>query len=233
MGTNFTLTSYNKSMKRYLLAILALALVSCNLPDPQEAARLKTDNETLLAQVSTLTKERDTAVLERDDLQKRLEQIKSALENLPTTTPAPVAPTAPATPDSSAATPAMPDSSTATPAMPDSSPTAPPTSSTTPDTKIVPTPPDASTSSAIPATIPDATALEKLQKYADDVLTAAQNFKAQTRQEAPSNCIGGYAAGAYNVQNSLKLKECSIVAEANGDYRVAARDENGNSVSVP
>jgi hypothetical protein len=218
-------------MKRFLPALLAVALVGCNLPDPQEAARLKTENETLMAQVQTLTTERDTAVRERDDLRSRLQSIKNALENLPTTSSSstPVAPTAPdpslapTAPDPSAA-PVAPDSSAA-PAAPDPSaaPVAPETN------------PDPSTTPALPPVTasPDAPALEQLRKYADDVLTAAQNFKAQTRQEAPSNCLNGYAAGAYNVQKSLELKECNVVAEQNGDYRVTARDAAGNSVSLP
>jgi hypothetical protein len=230
-------------MKRFLPALLVFALVGCNLPDPQEAARLKTENETLLAQVQTLTSERDATVRERDDLRSRLQAIKDALENLPTTnsSSAPVAPNvpdpsaAPATPDSSAA-PATPDPS-AVPAVPDSSavPTAPDTSAApaTPDPSAAPVAPE--TTPALPPVTasPDAPALEQLKKYADDVLTAAQNFKAQTRQEAPSNCLNGYAAGAYNVQKSLELKECSVVSEQNGDYRITARDAAGNSVSLP
>lgn len=232
-------------MKRILPALLAFALVGCNLPDPQEAARLKTENETLQAQVQTLTSERDSAVRERDDLQSRLQAIKDALENLPTTTspsptpapstpeaaPAPVTPeiTTPGTPDSS-----VPDSSTA-PTAPDSSavPIAPDSSAA----PVAPeTAPDSSPVPALPpvTATPDTPALEQLRKYADDVLTAAQNFKAQTRQEAPTTCANGYAAGAYNVQkSSLELKECTIIAEANGDYRVNARDASGNSISVP
>ncbi len=222
-------------MKRYLLAVLALGLVGCQIPDFQEAGRLKTENEGLVAQVSTLTKERDAAMAERDDLRGRLQQIKSALENLPSTSGVSITP--PAAPDSStmpvapaAPAPAVPDSSAApaAPAAPDSSATP------TPDPSAKASTPD---SSSVPALPPvsgaDATALEKLRKYADDVLTAAQNFKAQTRQEAPNNCVSGYAAGAYNVQKSLDLKECSLIAESNGDYRVTARDASGNSVSVP
>ncbi len=204
-------------MKRFLLAILALALVGCNLPDPQEAARLKTENETLQAQVSSLTSQRDAAVLERDDLRQRLEQIKAALENLPTSTsssatvavpPAPIIPEAPATPE--------------TPIVPETPPVTTPQAPATTPVPITPNTPTTNTS-----------ALEKLQAYANEVLTAAQNFKAQTKQEAPTNCKDGYAAGAYNVQDSLELKECSLIAESTGDYRVMARDANGNSVSLP
>ncbi len=210
-------------MKRYLVLILALVLVGCNLPDPQEAARLKTENETLQAQVTTLTSERDAAVLERDDLRGRLEKIKTALENLPAissmTAPSP-APTVPET-----TVPSVPE--TTTPAAPET--TAPNTPETVPETT-----PDSSTPALPPVSAgTDASLLEKLQAYTNEVLTAAQNFKAQTRQEAPLNCTNGYAAGAYNVQDSLDLKECSIVTEANGDYRVTARDAAGNSVSVP
>jgi hypothetical protein len=200
--------------------ILALVLVGCNLPDPQEATRLKTENETLQAQVSALTSERDAAVLERDDLLGRLEKIKTALENLPssssmaTPTPSP-APTVPET--------IVPPATT------------PPETPTAPETTPAPAVPSTSSTPALPPVSAgtDASALEKLQTYANEVLTAAQNFKAQTRQEAPLNCTNGYAAGAYNVQDSLDLKECGIVAEANGDYRVTARDAAGNSVSVP
>jgi hypothetical protein len=220
-------------MKRFWLAWLALALVGCNLPDPQEATRLKTENETLQAQVKTLTTERDAITTERDDLRNRLQQIKEAIENLPTSsamsTPTlPDPSTTPVTPDPST-TPVTPDPST-TPATPDSS-----TTPATPDSSTTPATPDSSVTPALPpvTATPDAPALEKLQKYADDVLTAAQNFKAQTRQEAPSDCLNGYAAGAYNVQRSLKLKECAVVSESNGDYRVTARDEAGNSISVP
>jgi hypothetical protein len=214
-------------VKRYLVLILALVLVGCNLPDPQEAARLKTENETLQAQVAALTSERDAAMLERNDLLERLEKIKTALENLPSSsmtapTPAPTVPETPTTPDTS-----VPVPDTTVPSVPEVTP-APET------TPVVPNTPD----SSIPALPPvsagaDDSALEKLQVYANEVLTAAQNFKAQTRQEAPLNCTNGYAAGAYNVQDSLDLKECSLVAESNGDYRVTARDAAGNSVSVP
>ena len=229
-------------MKRYLVLILALVLVGCNLPDPQEAARLKTENETLQAQVTALTSERDAAMLERNDLLERLGKIKIALENLPSSsmtapTPAPIVPetpTTPTTPDTSV--PSVPDTSvpvpdTTVPSVPVPEVTPTPAPETIP---VVPNTPD----SSIPALPPvsagaDASALEKLQVYANEVLTAAQNFKAQTRQEAPLNCTNGYAAGAYNVQDSLDLKECSLVAESNGDYRVTARDAAGNSVSVP
>jgi hypothetical protein len=228
-----------KAMKRFLSAMLVLALVGCNLPDPQEASRLKTENETLLAQVQSLTNERDAAVRERDDLQSRLQAIKDALENLPSVNSSSL----PTTPDSSATTPATPDSSAA-PVVPDSSaaPVVPDSSATTPaipDSSAAPvvpeTTPDSSAPPALPPVTasPDAPGLEQLKKYADDVLTAAQNFKAQTRQEAPSNCVNGYAAGAYNVQDTLDLKECTILSEANGDYRVTARDAAGNSVSLP
>jgi hypothetical protein len=205
-------------MKRFLPALLVLALVGCNLPDPQEAVRLKTENETLQIQVQTLTAERDVAVRERDDLRSRLQAIRDALENLPTpSTPSATMPPAP-----------MPDLSQAAPE------TTPPAPETTPVVPT-PTPPETSVTPALPPVVasPDTPALEQLQKYADDVLTAAQNFKAQTRQEAPSNCLNGYAAGAYNVQKSLELKECSVVGEQNGDYRVTARDAAGNSVSLP
>jgi hypothetical protein len=210
-------------MKRYLVMILALVLVGCNLPDPQEAARLKTENEALQAQVTSLTSERDTAVLERDDLRERLEKIKAALENLPVTSSTPVAPTVP---------------ETIVPA-PTPAPVPAPTPETVPVPETVPTPATPATpdSGATPALPPvgatDATALEKLRVYADEVLSAAQNFKAQTRQEAPTNCTNGYAAGAYNVQDNLDLKECSLVSQSNGDYQVTARDAAGNSVSVP
>jgi hypothetical protein len=210
-------------MKRFLPALLALALVGCNLPDPQEAERLKTENQTLQAQVQSLASERDAAVRERDDLTNRLQAIKDALENLPT----------PSTPSPTTSPPAIPDPSQTTPPAPE---TTPPVPETTPPAPIPdPTMPDPSATPALPpvAASPDAPALEQLKKYADDVLTAAQNFKAQTRQEAPSNCLNGYAAGAYNVQKSLELKECNVVAEANGDYRVTARDASGNSVSLP
>ena len=203
-------------MKRYLLAILAFALVGCNLPDPQEAARLKTENETLQAQVSSLTSQRDAAVLERNDLRQRLEQIKAALENLPTSTSssALVAPVVPPVPE--------------TPVVPETPPATTPETPAMPEAPAAPATPDSSSTPLIPSS-----ALEKLQAYANEVLTAAQNFKAQTKQEAPTNCKDGYAAGAYNVQDSLDLKECSILAESNGDYRVTARDASGNSVSVP
>ncbi len=212
-------------MKRYLLAILAFALVGCNLPDPQEAARLKTENETLQAQVSSLTSQRDAAVLERNDLRQRLEQIKAALENLPTSTSssalvAPVVPPVPETP----VVPPVPE----TPVVPETPPATTPETPAMPEAPAAPATPDSSSTPLIPSS-----ALEKLQAYANEVLTAAQNFKAQTKQEAPTNCKDGYAAGAYNVQDSLDLKECSILAESNGDYRVTARDASGNSVSVP
>jgi hypothetical protein len=215
------LDSYNQNVKRYLVLILALVLVGCNLPDPQEAARLKTENETLQAQVSALTSERDAAVLERDDLRDRLERIKTALENLPSSSSASTPNPAPET-----TPPVIPE--TTPPVVPETTP--PVTPETTP---AVPSTPDSSTPALPPVAGTDASALEKLQAYANEVLTAAQNFKAQTRQEAPLNCTNGYAAGAYNVQDSLDLKECSLVAESNGDYRVTARDASGNSVSVP
>jgi hypothetical protein len=215
--------------------ILALVLVGCNLPDPQEATRLKTENETLQAQVSALTSERDAAVLERDDLRGRLEKIKTALENLPssssmaisTPSPAPTVPetTAPTVPETTVPLATTPPEVIPAPKTP--TPTAP-------ETTPAPATPDSSTLALPPVSAgADASALEKLQVYANEVLTAAQNFKAQTRQEAPLNCTNGYAAGAYNVQDSLDLKECSIVAQTNGDYRVTARDAAGNSVSVP
>ena len=215
-------------MKRYLVLILALVLVGCNLPDPQEAARLKTENETLQAQVTALTSERDAAMLERDDLRGRLEKIKTALENLPALSsmvaPSPV-PTVPET-----TVPSVPEITP--PSVPET--TTPETVPETTPAPTVPTTPDSSTPALPPVSAgTDASLLEKLQAYTNEVLTAAQNFKAQTRQEAPLNCTNGYAAGAYNVQDSLDLKECSIVTEANGDYRVTARDAAGNSVSVP
>jgi hypothetical protein len=226
MATFCWFGAYTATMKRFLPALLALALVGCNLPDPQETARLKTENETLQATVKSLTSERDTAIAERDDLRSRLQAIKDALENLPTSnsSPAPLTPTAPEVPTA-------PDSS-ATPTSPDA-PSASPDSSATPSAPE--TTPEPSATPALPPVTasPDTPVLEQLQKYADDVLTAAQNFKAQTRQEAPSNCLNGYAAGAYNVQKSLELKECSVVSEQNGEYRVTARDAAGNSVSLP
>jgi hypothetical protein len=225
MATISRLTAYTQNMKRFLPALLVLALVGCNLPDPQEAARLKTENETLQTQVQTLTSERDAAVRERDDLRSRLQSIKDALENLPT----------PSTPSTTMPPATIPDPS---PPAPETTPSTPETTPPAPETTPVvptPTPPETSITPALPPVTasPDTPALEQLQKYADDVLTAAQNFKAQTRQEAPSNCLNGYAAGAYNVQKSLELKECSVVAEQNGDYRVTARDASGNSVSLP
>jgi hypothetical protein len=234
MATFCLFVSYTVLMRRYLLALLVFVLVGCNLPDPQEAARLKTENESLKAQVTALTAERDAAVSERDDLLGRLGKIKAALENLPVTSSAPAMPeTAPVAPETPA-TPVTPE--TVTPVVPET-PEVPQTPATpvVPETSVPATPavPDSSIAVVPPANGAEVSAVEKLRVYADEVLTAAQNFKAQTKQEAPVNCVNGYAAGAYNVQDSLDLKECVLVSESNGDYRVTVRDAAGNSVSVP
>ncbi len=243
-------------MKRFLgLLLMSAVLISCNLPDPQEAARLQTENESLKTQLETISQERDAAVTERDDLRARLEQIRKALENLPSVNKAPdSSASVPSTPDSSV-TPETPDSNTvpvapdaSTPSIPEKKPVMP-DSSETPDTTLPETPASPEVMGVTPETpaAPDATktpdssktpdstisAVEQLRTYADNVLGAAQNFKAQTKQEAPTNCAAGYAAGAYRVQQSLELKECKVITDANGDYRVEARDAAGNSISIP
>ncbi len=156
---------------------------------------------------TTLKRQLEVVTSERDAFKTQLEAVKAALEGA-----APVAPT----PDAS-------------------SPTTPPDSSTAPS---VTTPPDSSTAPSIPAPTPvDPAVAERtaqLKTYADNVLSAAQNFKSQAGSEPPTDCSSGYKAGEYAVEKLAEpLPECAVTASGDGAYNVRLRDSSGQTVSVP
>ena len=186
-------------------ALLMLSLASCA---PNETDALRNENTSLKRQLEAVTAERDA-------FKTQLEAVRAALEGKAPVTAAPETPVpetpAPETPAPDAASPATP------PVTPDSS-----------------GPPNA----AVPAPTPvDPAASERatrLKTYADNVLSAAQNFKAQAGSEPPTDCSSGYKAGEYSVEKLADaLPECVVTPSGDGAYGVRLRDISGQTVSVP
>lgn len=187
--------------------LLAAALLMLSLAScaPNETDALRDENTTLKRQLETVTAERDT-------FKAQLEAVRSALEGAAPITSAPDM-TSPATPPSSSA-PASAVDPSVTPA---------PDSSATP-TIPAPTPVDPSTSERA----------TRLKSYAENVLSAAQNFKSQAGSEPPTDCSSGYKAGEYSVEKPADaLPECVVTASGDGAYSVRLRDQGGQTVSVP
>ena len=204
-------------MTKVLAALLLmLSLASCA---PTETDALRTENTTLKRQLETVTTERDTFKAKLDAVRAALEGTVPVTGSPDATTPAPEAPSTPPVPDSTA-----PSIGSNTPPAPDSSPTAPA--------------PDASATPAIPAPTPvDPAASERearLKVYADNVLSAAQNFKSQAATEPPTDCSSGYKAGEYSVEKIADaLPECVVTTSGDGAYGVRLRDASGQTISVP
>ena len=192
-------------MTKLLAALLLmLSLASCA---PTETDALRTENIALKRQLETVTAERDT-------FKARLEAVRNALEGAAPVTAAPET-ASPATP---------PNSSTPTPPV-DPNVTPAPDSSAAPNAAApIPAPAD-------PAT---AERTARLKAYADNVLSAAQNFKSQAATEPPTDCSSGYKAGDYSVEKIADaLPECVVTTSGDGAYRVRLRDGSGQTVSGP
>ncbi len=193
--------------------LLALALASCA---KNETDTLRDSNQRLQTQLETVTKERDT-------YKAKLDGIRQALDGSSATAPDS------ANPDSSRSGSSTPDTNGDSTALPPAA-TQPPLTLPAPPALPVPTPPPSS-GTALP---PSNEAVTKLKAYADNVLTAAQNYKAQNKQEPPTSCQNGYEAGDYKVEDSDNIvQDCSVTIKGDGAYSVTVKDDNGNSVSVP
>jgi hypothetical protein len=197
---------------RYLAALLLmLSLASCA---KSETDSLRDENTKLKQQLETVT-------MERDGFKAQLDRVREALNN---TAPA----TDPATGgDPSSSTPDNPSSS-ATP------PSADPPATVTPPSITAPTEPNAGnppSSGSDPSPVENVT---KLKAYADNVLSAAQNFKAQNQKEPPTECAKGYKAGDYTVEDKDGIAQsCTLTIKSDGSYSVQVSDGKSNSVSVP
>ena len=157
----------------------------------------------------TLKRQLETVTTERDAFKARLEAVKAALEGAApvTTVPETTAPesVSPATPPSSSPIAPAPDSN-ATPTVP------------------APTPVDLATTERA----------ARLKTYADNVLSAAQNFKAQAATEPPTDCSSGYKAGEYSVEKIADvLPECVVTTSGDGAYGVRLRDASGQTLNIP
>jgi hypothetical protein len=194
---------------KYLLAILlAFALAACQR---SESDTLRDENQRLKTELETVTKERDA-------FKQQLEGIRAVLENsgAVTTIPAPDS----STPQAAPTPPAAPDSGSSS--VPPSAPVEPP-----PSSGALPAP------SATPDA-PSSDAAQKLRAYAESVLSAAQNFQAQTKQAPPTDCSSGYAAGDYEVEDAQNIAEtCTVTIKGDGSYAVQASDSSGNTVTAP
>lgn len=164
-----------------------------------------TETDALRTENTTLQRQLETVTAERDTFKARLEAVRAALEGTTPVTPSPDA-TAPATPAPDSSTPASTPDSSATPSIP------------------APTPAD-------PAATERAA---RLKTYADNVLSAAQNFKSQAATEPPTDCSSGYKAGEYSVEKIADvLPECVVTTSGDGAYGVRLRDASGQKISVP
>ena len=164
-----------------------------------------TETDALRTENTTLKRQLETMTAERDAFKARLEAVKGALEGAAPAT---------AAPETTAPDATVPPSSSPTPA-PDSSATPP---------SPAPTPVD-------PAA---AERTARLKAYADNVLSAAQNFKSQAATEPPTDCSSGYKAGDYSVEKIADaLPECVVTTSGDGAYRVRLRDISGQTISVP
>jgi hypothetical protein len=205
-------------MKAFLTAVFALVLVSCSTED---GARLKSENDVLKTQLEQVSKE-------RDQLRAQIDRVRAALDEAPATATTPDSSQNSPTPD--ATTPA-PDTSSPNSITPNSS--TPDTANPAPSTPPNPSNPTTPDSSSATPPAPGTLGLEPLTEYANNVLSAAQNFKAQTKQDAPTNCANGYVAGEFRVPDTIELRECKISLEPSGEYSIQAKDAAGNSVSLP
>lgn len=187
--------------------VLAALLLMLSL-----ASCAKSETDALRDENTTLKRQLETVTAERDTFKARLEAVRAALEGK---TPVATVPelTSPTSPSGS-------------------SPTAPPV-----DPNVAPAP-DSSATSTIPAPTPaDSATTERatrLKTYADNVLSAAQNFKSQAGSEPPTDCSSGYKAGEYSVEKIAEaLPECVVTASGDGAYSVRLRDISGQTISVP
>ncbi len=184
--------------------ILAAALLMLSL-----ASCAKSETDAMRDQNATLKRQLEVVTAERDAFKARLEAVRSALEGKASVVTAP---------------------ETASPATP-------PNSSAPVDPSVTPTP-DSSATPAVPAPTPADPAITertaRLKTYADNVLSAAQNFKSQAGSEPPTDCSSGYKAGDYSVEKPVDaLPECIVTTSGDGAYNVRLRDEGGQTVSVP
>jgi hypothetical protein len=199
-------------MKAFLaLALTSLALVACA---PTETDSLRNENTQLKQDLAAVTKQ-------RDEYKARLDAVRAALDGA-----------VPAS-GSSADAPATTDPN-AVPGLPPSSPTPPepapapadPNAPSSPNAAPAPTPP------AVPQ--PSSETVTRLRTYADNVLSAAQNYNAQNKSAPPIDCVKGYAAGDYKVEALPDtLQECVVTIAGDGTFGVRLRDGSGNAVSVP
>lgn len=184
--------------------VLAALLLMLSL-----ASCAKSETDALRDENITLKRQLETVTAERDTYQARLEAVRAALGGQAPVTTVPNA-TAPET-----APPATP---------PDSSTSAPPVA---PDPSAAPTTP-------APILVDPAATLTRLKAYAENVLSAAQNFKSQAGTEPPTDCSSGYKAGEYRVEKiAAALPECVVTTSGDGAYGVRLRDEAGQTVGVP
>jgi hypothetical protein len=202
---------------KYIAALfLILALVACQR---SESDTLRDENRRLKTELEMVTKERDA-------FKTQLDGIRAILENSSADTTNP--------------------SSSSTPNPPPNNPPTPPATPTTPPEGIPSSPDNTSPSAAPPITggaLPPSSAnpapssseaTEKLRIYAESVLSAAQNFKAQRQQEPPTDCSSGYTAGDFIVMRpETPVQECTVTVQGDGSYTVRVNDANGNSVTIP
>ena len=187
--------------------LLAAALLMLSLAScaPSETDALRSENTTLKRQLEVVTAERDA-------FKTQLEAVRSALEGTVPVTAAPET----TVPDTTVPDTTVPD--TTSPATP-------------PDSSVTPTPATPAPTPADPAATERTT---RLKAYADNVLSAAQNFKSQAGAEPPTDCSSGYKAGDYAVEKpEATLPECVVTASGDGAYTVRLRDMNGQTVNVP
>jgi hypothetical protein len=190
---------------RYLAAlVLMLSLASCA---KSETDSLRDENLRLKQQLETVT-------MERDGFKAQLDRVREALNN-----------TAPASNPDPSSDPTNPSSVTPPPAdVP---------STVTPPSITAPTEPNAG-DPPTSADVAPAENVAKLKAYADNVLSAAQNFKAQNQKEPPTDCAKGYKAGDYTVEDKDGIAQsCTLTIKGDGSYSVQVEDGKSNSVSVP
>jgi hypothetical protein len=201
----------------FTAALIGLTLTACA---PSESDALRGENATLKQQLEAVTKE-------RDDLRARVDAARAALEGRAVTTP-----------DASA-----PDPNRPLETDPNASPLAPSAPPVDPNTTPAPTPPappppaptpPAAEPSPPPATPGTSEVMTRLRTYADNVLSAAQNYNAQTKNVPSADCRNGYAAGDYKVDAFPQdLQACEVTPSGDGAFAVSVRDANGNAVRVP
>jgi hypothetical protein len=193
---------------RYFAALLLMfSLASCA---KSETDSLRDENTKLKQQLESVT-------MERDGFKAQLDRVREALNN-----------TAPASDPATSN-----DPSSSAPDNGGSSVTPDAPSTVVPPSITAPTEPNAGDPPASGSVAPVEN-VAKLKAYADNVLSAAQNFKAQNQKDPPTDCAKGYKAGDYTVEDKDGIAQsCTLTIKGDGSYSVQVSDGKSNSVSVP